>query len=94
MLGGVCRVGAGIKLVQPQEGGSCDQFRVVVSMRYRAHLEQAEVPSLELASQAVGVLAELREHLSDGALSSGVSPFLLSCLSCRVQGTLWKWLRD
>ena len=77
MLGGVCRVGAGIRLVQPQERGSCVQFRVgIVSMRYRAHLEQAEVPSLELASQAVGVLAELREHLSDGALSSGVSPFL------------------
>lgn len=51
-------------------------FVLSVSMRYRAHLEQAEVPSLELASPAVGVLAELREHLSDGALSSGVSPFL------------------
>lgn len=77
MLGCVCTVVVGIKLVQPQEGGSCDQFHVViVSMRYRAHWEQAEVPSLELASQAVGMLAELREHLSDGALSSGVSSFL------------------
>lgn len=90
MLGGVCRVGAGIKLVQPQEGGSCEQFHVaVVSIRYGAHLEQAEIPSLELASQAVGALAGLREHLSDGALSSRLT-FLLSCLSCGVQGALWK----
>lgn len=75
MLGGVCRVEAGIKLVQPQEGGSCDQFHIaVVSIRYGAHLEQAELPSLELASQAVGALAGPREHLSDDALSSGVSP--------------------
>ena len=46
----------------------------VASIRYGAHLEQAELPSLELASQAVGALVGPREHLSDDALSSGVSP--------------------
>lgn len=84
MLGGVCRVGAGIKLVQPPEGGSCEQFHVaVVSIRYGAHLEQAEIPSFKLASQAVGALAGPREHLSDSALFSHVSSKLSVLQSAR-----------
>ena len=57
-----------------REGGREREAAAGQRVRDGAHLEQAEIPSLELASQAVGALAGLREHLSDGALSSHVSP--------------------